>query len=204
MDFPEAMAEYWRLREQHEAGALSDEEFEVAVGDLTVVDAQGDPWHIGLSTGRWYRYDGHSWVEDFPALAREESGGAPSPGLPAQPTASPPRFRPPSAAPADFPRIAPPPGWRPVPRTGARRGGPVPSTASPSKSRLPVAGILVALLVACLCLVAIVAAVLLTRPSSPRHLQPLPARVTRIVDAQAEQRAPNGGGDHLVEGLRLP
>src|SRR3990172_3510763 len=121
MDFREAMAQYWKLRSQHEAGALGDAEFEAAVGDLTVVDAQGDAWQIGVSTGRWYRFDGQTWVEGFPALPSEDPSQAlllrPTPGPASQPRV--PRSGPASPPPGEFPQMPPPtgcPSRRPPPR----------------------------------------------------------------------------------------
>src|SRR3990172_3812650 len=157
MDFREAMAQYWKLRSQHEAGALGDAEFEAAVGDLTVVDAQGDAWQIGVSTGRWYRFDGQTWVEGFPALPSEDPSQAPPPPPPRAP-----RPGPASPPPGEFPQMPPPPGWRSGP--GAGQPGPTPQAPPPSKSRLPLAGIIVAVVVGCLCVVACVAAVILAKP----------------------------------------
>jgi len=164
MDFREAMAQYWKLRSQHEAGTLGDAEFEAAVGDLTVVDAQGDAWQIGVSTGRWYRFDGQTWVEGFPALPSEDPSQAlllrPTPGPASQPRV--PRSGPASPPPGEFPQMPPPPGWRSGP--GAGQPGPTPQAPPPSKSRLPLAGIIVAVVVGCLCVVACVAAVILAKP----------------------------------------
>ncbi len=163
MDFPEAMAQYWKLRAQHEAGGLSDEEFEVAVGDLTVVDSQGDAWQIGVTTGRWYRYDGHTWVEGFPTLPKEGAQEAPS--APASERASwAPRARPASLGGGEPSRITLPPGWEEAPAVRAGRRDAARRVETPSEPRVPVVGIFIGLLVICFLLAACVAVVLLTNP----------------------------------------
>ncbi len=66
MDFKETWRVYTELKEQFDQGRLSADNFEKRVNEMTVTDVRGDLWQIGVSSGKWYRYDGQNWVEDMP------------------------------------------------------------------------------------------------------------------------------------------
>ena len=66
MDFNSAYRFYTQLKEQYGQGQINVDEFERRVNDLVVTDSAGDQWQIGVSSGKWYRYDGQNWVEDVP------------------------------------------------------------------------------------------------------------------------------------------
>ncbi len=69
MNFQQAQQEYQRLKASYEKGAISPEQFERAVLNLRLVDREGQAWHIGLTSGAWYRKQGTGWVEDTPTIA---------------------------------------------------------------------------------------------------------------------------------------
>lgn len=66
MDFNSAYRLYLQLKEQYEQGQINVDEFERRVNDLVVTDSAGDQWQIGVKTGKWYRFDDQTWVEDIP------------------------------------------------------------------------------------------------------------------------------------------
>jgi|GEM_PF-285208 len=66
MDFNSAYRFYTQLKEQYGQGQINVDEFERRVNNLVVTDSAGDQWQIGVSSGKWYRYDGQTWVEDVP------------------------------------------------------------------------------------------------------------------------------------------
>ncbi|MCJ7432241.1 MAG: DUF1080 domain-containing protein [Anaerolineales bacterium] len=66
MDFMQAKLAYDHLKGQFEHDQISAEEFERRVNESAVTDENGIQWQIGVSSGKWYRYDGQNWVEDVP------------------------------------------------------------------------------------------------------------------------------------------
>ncbi len=64
--FKKVEDEYFRLKGMESAGRMSHEQFEAALKDLMTQDAQGRYWMIGVDTGKWYMYDGQTWVEAMP------------------------------------------------------------------------------------------------------------------------------------------
>jgi len=67
IDFREADQRYDELKQQHDAGTLTDEEFDARLKDLMVKDEEGRWWSKSRTTGEWYRYtpDG-TWEKDDP------------------------------------------------------------------------------------------------------------------------------------------
>src|SRR4051812_33649842 len=59
--------EFLRLRGQFAVGQLSAEEFDAALQNLQVQDAEGRVWMMGANTGRWYYSTSPQWVEADPA-----------------------------------------------------------------------------------------------------------------------------------------
>jgi len=81
MDFNEAWRLYTDLKGQFDQGRISAEDLERRVNEIAVTDSKGNPWQIGVKTGKWYRLDGQNWVEAAPPSgdhARIQSA-APSP-----------------------------------------------------------------------------------------------------------------------------
>jgi len=66
MDFKQTQQAYTRLKDQLEQGRITADEFETRVNEMVVTDSTGVLWQIGVSSGKWYRYDGQTWVEDVP------------------------------------------------------------------------------------------------------------------------------------------
>jgi hypothetical protein len=71
MTFDEADRRYVELKQQCEAGIISDEEFDAKLKDMMI---QGSIWWWAKSrsTGEWHYYDGESWVKGAPP--REQGG----------------------------------------------------------------------------------------------------------------------------------
>lgn len=55
-----------RLRQEFDAGRLSEEELKEHLGDLTVRDYLGAWWMIDWRTGRWFRRINTTWAEADP------------------------------------------------------------------------------------------------------------------------------------------
>lgn len=87
MDFQQVQQTFFNLKSQFERGGITAEEFEARVNEMTVTDSAGTLWQIGVTTGRWYRFDGQSWVEDTPPLSTPIA--APPPVIPATPRSQP-------------------------------------------------------------------------------------------------------------------
>src|ERR671916_1035164 len=76
MDFREVERRYAGLKRQHEAGTISDEEFDDQLKQLMVQDDQDRWWAKSRKTGEWHYRDGEAWVRGTPP------GYEPSPSLP--------------------------------------------------------------------------------------------------------------------------
>ncbi len=61
-NFQQARAEYERLKASYEEGKLSPGDFEMAVYNLTVIDAGGAQWQLGVASGEWFRLVGDVWL----------------------------------------------------------------------------------------------------------------------------------------------
>lgn len=75
--FSEAEQEAVRLRQKYAAGKLSQGELEAKLRELMLQDASGTWWMVGTESGRWYRFDGKSWVPGTP-LGRMTGGATPA------------------------------------------------------------------------------------------------------------------------------
>ncbi len=58
--------EYFRLTGQLAVGRMTREQFEAALKNLMIQDAQGRYWMIGAQGGKWFVHDGQRWVEAEP------------------------------------------------------------------------------------------------------------------------------------------
>lgn len=67
--FQEAEERYYALRGKFAAGRLDAEQFDAALRELMVEDAEGRTWMLGANSARWYFYDGAQWVEGEPSEA---------------------------------------------------------------------------------------------------------------------------------------
>ena len=66
--FAAAQQTYLELKERYERGDLSKSEFETAMQESMVQDANGAYWLLGAESGRWYRYHDQQWVQANPPL----------------------------------------------------------------------------------------------------------------------------------------
>ena len=82
--------QYYVLKGQLASGRITPEQFNAALQDLIVQDAQSRYWMIGAESGKWYVHDGQNWVEAQPYVS------AASVAFPAPP--SPPMQAPPHTA----------------------------------------------------------------------------------------------------------
>src|SRR5574341_1159025 len=64
--FKRAENEFFRLKGQFAAGRLTRIQFETALRDLMVQDAQGRYWMLGVDSGNWFWHDGKDWVAANP------------------------------------------------------------------------------------------------------------------------------------------
>jgi len=74
MDFEDLQRRYDELREQFDAGEITEEEFKDELEGLQLKDEQGVYWTIGAQTGEWYRFDGRSWVQETPIPMTKHQG----------------------------------------------------------------------------------------------------------------------------------
>lgn len=63
MDFAQVESKYKELRREHDAGALTEDEFKAQLEELMIEDEEGKWWIIGYETGNWYYHDGAKWVQ---------------------------------------------------------------------------------------------------------------------------------------------
>ena len=74
--------DYYRLRGQLAAGRLTAEEFDRALKELMIRDAQGRYWTVGAESGEWYASDGGAWVKAQPPAAAGTTRPTADPPLP--------------------------------------------------------------------------------------------------------------------------
>ncbi len=106
--FQRVEQEFKRLSDQLAAGQINREQYDAALRDLMIQDAQGRYWTIGANTGKWYVNDGTQWVEAAPpqepnlTAVLPPTPPAPPPAASVPPTPVAPRAYavPPSIAPA--------------------------------------------------------------------------------------------------------
>lgn len=71
---PEQIEERFRkLKEDVEAGTVSEDEFEAELRDFLFQDDSGTYWTIGAQTEKWYRHEDGDWVEASPPPELERS-----------------------------------------------------------------------------------------------------------------------------------
>ncbi len=80
--FNRAQDQYFALKGQLALGRITREQFDAALKELTVQDAQGRYWRLGPDSGKWYVHDGQHWIEADP------HGAVPAPNayVPAAPS----------------------------------------------------------------------------------------------------------------------
>ncbi len=87
--FKNAENEYFRIKGLLATGRMSKEEFEQSLRRLTILDAQGRNWILGVDDGKWYAQDGKSWIQADPYRVATSTSFAIMPGaIPAAPEKS--------------------------------------------------------------------------------------------------------------------
>jgi hypothetical protein len=66
VDFQEADRRYDEIKGRHQAGTLTDEEFDEQLKQLMVQDEEDRWWVKSRTTGEWHYYDGTNWIKDTP------------------------------------------------------------------------------------------------------------------------------------------
>jgi len=89
MDFNQVETEYAQLKEQYQAGSITEQHFKSQLQDLMLQDEAGDWWVIGYETGQWYRHDGTDWVRADPPGHIEVGTPSPPDSLPESTTSKP-------------------------------------------------------------------------------------------------------------------
>jgi hypothetical protein len=79
MTFEEAAQRYAVLRQQRDAGQLSDPQFRQMVAQLSVADPQGAYWQLDPDSGQWLTYNGSAWVTPGAAPAPQYAQPYPQP-----------------------------------------------------------------------------------------------------------------------------
>lgn len=81
VDFQEADRRYAELKQQREAGILSDAEFAAQYQRLMVLDDEGRWWAKSRETGEWRYHDGNAWIPGTPPSYQDDT-----PETPGEPT----------------------------------------------------------------------------------------------------------------------
>jgi hypothetical protein len=66
VDFAEAERRFYELKGRLDAGLITPAAFEAAARQLTLRDATGRLWTLGVQTGNWYYAAGSTWVQAQP------------------------------------------------------------------------------------------------------------------------------------------
>jgi hypothetical protein len=75
VDFREVDRVYAEIKRHHEAGTVTDEEFDELLKELMVQDQEDRWWVKSRTTGDWHRYDGTTWIKDTPPGYEPLQGG---------------------------------------------------------------------------------------------------------------------------------
>ncbi|MGB8645293.1 MAG: hypothetical protein WCF84_08645 [Anaerolineae bacterium] len=79
--FHQVENQYLILKGKLAVGRITRAEFETALGEWMVQDAQGRYWMVGVESGEWHLYDGANWVRADPYGGRPASTTPPA-GIP--------------------------------------------------------------------------------------------------------------------------
>jgi hypothetical protein len=115
MTFREVETEYRQLRNQLDAGQLTEADLRARLEELMLEDNQGRWWIIGYETGLWYVHDGEQWVQGVPPAVQAETTIPPAVAGPVTPVthtapaapATPVIAKPPAAEPSQPPYTPP-------------------------------------------------------------------------------------------------
>ncbi|MBI5713547.1 MAG: hypothetical protein HZC38_09030, partial [Chloroflexi bacterium] len=67
--FQKLQDDYLALRKQLDTNRITPAQFDAALKNLMVRDAQGRHWTLGAKDGKWYMHDGRAWVLANPPVA---------------------------------------------------------------------------------------------------------------------------------------
>lgn len=84
--FQRANEEYFKLRGQLATARITQAQFDAALKDLMVQDAQGRWWMLGAESGKWFVHDGAAWVEANPQGVAVKSTAESLPSPPPTPS----------------------------------------------------------------------------------------------------------------------
>ena len=68
--FREIENRFQELKENHERGIVSAEEFKTGLKKLVIRDSKGVLWSLGEKSGKWYYYNERQWIEGYPEEGR--------------------------------------------------------------------------------------------------------------------------------------
>ncbi len=80
--FQQAEDRYMQLRGELETRRITRDQFQSALDNLMVQDAEGRMWKLGAGDGKWYMFNGQTWVQQSPP-ARLSANTPPAPVAPA-------------------------------------------------------------------------------------------------------------------------
>ena len=86
--FQQALDQYLMLKGQLAVGRISRQQFDTAVKQLMLLDAQGRYWTIDPDLGKWLMHNGRSWVEAQPDANGSSFPFKPYPQVSSRPTPS--------------------------------------------------------------------------------------------------------------------
>lgn len=64
--FKEIENQFQTLKQEYRERKISDQDYKERLKHLRLTDRSGRCWTIGAKTGRWYYFDGSSWIEATP------------------------------------------------------------------------------------------------------------------------------------------
>lgn len=67
--FQKLQDDYLALKRQLDSNRITPAQFDAALKNLMVRDAQGRHWTLGAKDGKWYMHDGRAWVLANPPIA---------------------------------------------------------------------------------------------------------------------------------------
>ena len=105
--FKNAEEQFFRLKGQLGVGRITRAQFEDALKELMVQDAQGRYWMLYTDSGVWHMYDGQKWIAATPPTSTPVTPTTlPERVAPVVPTTLPERVAP--AVPSTLPAGTPP------------------------------------------------------------------------------------------------
>jgi len=83
--FQQAEQRFQGLRRRYQEGNLSETDYDLQLQELVIEDKDGAHWMIGADTGRWYWFNGDTWIPREPPQAQATNAptevSSPTPGI---------------------------------------------------------------------------------------------------------------------------